>query len=55
MIPKLLKQILKKKSEKDMVEQKRNTEKKLQTIRKLDALTKLYEIAGDEWMKNNMK
>ena len=41
-----------------MEEQKRNTpntDTKLQTNEKLDALAKLYEIAGDEWMKNNMK
>jgi hypothetical protein len=48
---------LKKASEKDMEQQKMNTpntDTKLQTKEKHDALVNLYEIAGDEWIKNNM-
>ena len=58
MIQQMSKPTLKNASKKDMVEQKRNTsftETKLQINGKLDALAKLYEIAGDEWMENNMK
>jgi hypothetical protein len=58
MIQQMSKPTLKKASEKDMDEQKTNipsTDTKLQTKEKHDALVKLYEIAGDEWMKNNMR
>ena len=46
--------IQQKASEKDMEKQKINTPN-TDTKEKHPALVKLYEIAGDEWMKNNMK